>query len=428
MNKSAKKWISRLVKFAVCAGALWYLSTKVSLDDYVRLAESPETKYRLVSQSEETLRIRDVDGGHVREVSRHAVAKQEQLKKDQRPIELGLKTIVRTTNWSWTGWALLSFGPVTFILSWRLRLLLATQGIQISYVHTLLLTFAGNFFNFAMPGTTGGDLYKAYHIAKRTHKRTEGVTVVILDRAIGLISFLLIAVVAIGVAGVTGTTIIGTYGTWVGLTMVALMVGGMLFFSNRVRRWIRYDAWLGKLPFADKLKRIDETAFSFRYHRPQALISLGVTLLSHCFIVTCIYFLARGFGIHPNLGRGANELYMACTISTAVGFLFAAVPISVQGFGLLEAVFFKVMVEGQWSNASQMLALTLGARLVQIVWSLPGLLVPWLGMERPSGVSDRAPLGSNEVSGADMQMTSLKPSQPRLSVPKHRTFAASESD
>jgi hypothetical protein len=30
-----------------------------------------------------------------------------------------------------------------------------------------------------------------------------------------------------------------------------------------------------------------------------------------------------------------------------------------------------------------MLALTLGLRLVQIIWSLPGVVVPWLGFARP---------------------------------------------
>jgi hypothetical protein len=76
-----------------------------------------------------------------------------------------------------------------------------------------------------------------------------------------------------------------------------------------------------------------------------------------------------------------------------VGYLFAAVPISIQGFGLLEAVFIKVMVDGQWCDNSTMLALTLGMRLVQIVWSLPGIIVPWLGLERPPELAVEEDLG-----------------------------------
>ncbi|MFQ5429361.1 MAG: lysylphosphatidylglycerol synthase transmembrane domain-containing protein [Phycisphaerae bacterium] len=382
MSATIKKWISRLVKLAVCAGALAYLSTKVSLNDYVRLTEDPNKKHILLSQTDETLRIRDADTGREREVPRAALADQAtQLKKDQRPIERGLKSIVREMDGSWAIWGLLTIGPVTFVISWRLKWLLETQDIRISYRDALLLTFAGNFFNFSMPGTTGGDLYKAYHIAKRTAKRTEGVTIVILDRVVGLISFLFIAAGAILAA--RGTDIVGRFGLWVGYVLIALILAGLLFFSRRLRRVIRYDRWLDRLPFAAMIRRIDETAFSFRRHRRTVAVSLAITVISHLFIVTSIYFLARGLGIHPNLGRGAGELYAAVLISTVVGYLFAAIPISIQGFGLLEAVFFKVLVEGQWAGASQMLALTLSARLIQIIWSLPGLAVPWLGLERP---------------------------------------------
>jgi hypothetical protein len=75
----------------------------------------------------------------------------------------------------------------------ELRLLLSMQQISTSLRDATLLTFAGNFSNVAVPGTTGGDLYKAYHIARQTHKTAEGVAIVFLDRAVGLISFLLLA-------------------------------------------------------------------------------------------------------------------------------------------------------------------------------------------------------------------------------------------
>lgn len=405
MPASTKKWISRLIKFAVCAGALWYLSSKVTLDDYVRLAESPDKRHLLLSEgaiSETTvvLRIRDLDTGVEREVARAALAKQEELTPDQRPIELGLKTVVREGDWAWGRFALLVMGPVPFIIAVRLRWLLAAQEIALSYRDALLLTFAGNFFNFAMPGTTGGDIYKAYHITKRTRKRTEGITVVLLDRVVGLLSFLFIAAAAIFAA--RGTEVVGVFGRYVGYLLLALIVGGVLFFSRRLRRLIRYDRWLAKLPLADKIRRIDETAFSFRYHRWLAAVSLLITLISHGLIVTSIYFLARSLGIHPSAGRGAGDMFLAVLISTVVGYLFAAIPISVQGFGLLEAVFYKVMVGGLWCNPSQMLALTLGARLVQIVWSLPGVFVPWLGMERPALVrSAEAPQTNAPAPQAD---------------------------
>ncbi len=399
MKKAATRWTSRLIKLAVCGAALVYLSSKVTLEDYARLASDPQTKHIILSEKRgpdgmRLLTIRDATTGDERTVHESQLADQERLReiaKDYRPIEKGLKSVVFDADWRWTSASLIAFAPVTFIIAWRLRVLLLTQDIRLSYRDALLLTFAGNFFNFAMPGTTGGDIYKAYHIAKKTHKRTEGITVVILDRVFGLVSFLLIAVVAIFVA--RKTLEIGGYGTSVGFVMLAFVVCGMMYFSRRARRAIGFERLIARLPLADKLRRIDETAFSLRHHRRQTVLSLIVTIVSHFIIVLSIYFLARGLGIHPNLGRSASELFTAVLIATVVGYLFAAVPISIQGFGLLEAVFIRVLVQGQWCDNSTMLALTLGMRLVQIVWSLPGIVVPWLGLERPPESAVEAELG-----------------------------------
>jgi uncharacterized protein (TIRG00374 family) len=384
-----KKWAMRLVKLAVCAGALWYLSGKVFWLDRVRLAEDPQHVLALISERDGAMTLRDPDTRAERDAARSALARPEQLAPGQRDVELGLRSVLRQTDAGWSLLALLILGPVVFLLSWRLRLLLDTQDITLTYRDALLLTFAGNFFNFALPGTTGGDVYKAYHIARRTHKRTEGVTVVLLDRVIGLISFLLLAGVTIFFSW--RHPMIGVYGRWVGYMMLAFLLCAAMFFSRRFRRFIGYDGLIARLPFADKIRRVDDTTLSLRYHRQDTLLSLAITLFSHFLLVISVFCLARGLGIHPTDERTAVSLFAACLLATVVGYLLAAVPISVQGFGLLEAVFAKVIVEGHWGTYSQMLALTLGMRLLQIIWALPGVIVPWLGFARPT--SNAAPAG-----------------------------------
>jgi hypothetical protein len=385
---SAKKWLMTLVKLTVCAAALWYLSGKITINDYVRLADGPQVKHLLLAESLELLRIRDDRTGRPREVSRGELAAQEQLSRNQRPIEYGLRYVLRSTHWAWAWWSFITMGPATFVIAWRLRLLLSTQQIPLSMRDAILLSFAGNFFNFAMPGTTGGDLYKAYHIAKRTHKRAEGVTIVFLDRVIGLISFLLLAAGAIFVSW--GKDLIGVYGEWVGYLMVAFIVSCCLFFSRRVRRWIRYEQLIRRLPFGDKLRRIDETAFSFRYNPRKTGLSLAMSIGLHFVCVLSLYCLARGLGIEPGPGRTHGDLYLACLLCFVVGYLFAAVPVSFQGLGILEAVFIRVLVVAGWCSMNQMIAMTMGIRVLQIIWALPGVIVPWLGFQRPPSASTAA--------------------------------------
>lgn len=399
MKQRAKKWTLNLVKLAVCGVALWYLSTKVTLEDRVRFDNARDREWTIVEKSgdgaDQTLRLQATDAVETRSVT---MAELNAAGDNSGRVERGLKTVVTSTQWSWMASAILIFTPVPFILGWRLRLLLSTQEIDISYRDSLLLTFAGNFFNFTLPGTTGGDLYKAYHIAKRTHKRTEGVTIVLLDRVFGLISFLLLAAATIFAA--QNTTVIGEFGTYVGYLMLALIIAGMLFFSENARRVLRFEFWLSKLPFSEKLRRIDGTAFALRRHKIQSIASLLITIVSHFFLITSIYFLARSFGIGPQPDRGAGQLYVAILISAVVGYLFAAVPISFQGFGLFEAVFLKVLVEGGWCDASAMVVLTLSARLVQILWSLPGIIVPWMGLERPAAESEEDLIPGDDIAAA----------------------------
>lgn len=381
MKSKLRVWGLRFVKLAVCAGALWYLAGQVTLRDYVRLADSPDQKRLLISEDADLLEVVHDGSSTSHRMPRNALADQTQLKKGQRSIEYGLLTIVRRSDWKWTSWAFAVLGPIPFILAWRLRYLLAMQEIHLSYRDAVLLTFAGNFFNFAMPGTTGGDVYKAYHIAKRTHKRIEGVTIVFLDRIMGLISFLILAAVALMIS--RQRDIIGEFGKWVGYLVVAFFIGCLLYFSQRVRRWIRYDSLLSRLPFGEQLRRIDETAFNCRRHPRQTVFAILGTVVSHIFGVIAIYLLARGLGIQPRPEDKPGDFALACMLATVVGYLFAAIPISIQGFGLMEAVYLRVLVKGGWATASQMLALTLGSRIIQIIWAFPGILVPWMGLEAP---------------------------------------------
>jgi uncharacterized protein (TIRG00374 family) len=392
VTPATKKWAMTLVKLAVCAIAVWYLSGKITINDYVRLEDSPKVRHLLINETGDSLLIRDSAGGQERLVARSDLATQEQLGRNERPVEHGLRYVVRSTRWNWALCALLAMGPPVFLMAWRLRLLLTAQQIHISSYDAILLSFAGNFFNFALPGTTGGDLYKAYHVAKRTHKRAEGVTIVFLDRVIGLISFLLLATVAIFVSWSCGNDIIGEYGKWVGYLLAALIAGCFLFYSRRIRRLIRYDRLLLMLPFGDKLRRIDETLFNFRYHPGKTLIAVAMSIGLHLICVVSLYCLAIGLGIRPDAGRSSADLYLACLLCFVVGYLFAAVPVSFQGFGLVELVFWRVLVDGNWCDPNTMFAMTMGVRITQIIWALPGVLVPWLGLQRPPANIEEAVL------------------------------------
>lgn len=387
MSSTARRWLSRFVRLAVTVAAVAYLYTKVSWYDQVSLAAAPTRTYRLIGRpADDPMRLQDAESGRQFTAPKSELASDAQTAPfKRRPIEPGLRNIVRRMNVKWALLAVAALAPTTIILGWRLRYLLAMQHIEMSLYEAVLLTFAGNFFNFALPGTTGGDIYKAYHIARHAHRRTEGVTMVFLDRAIGLISFLLLAAVCILFSW--RTSALGPLGKLVGVLMAVLFVGSAIFFSKRFRRWIGYEALLSRLPMAERLRRVDQTVFSLRYHPRRTAIALLVTIVNHGLLALGVMYFARAVGMpHPTGGQPARSLgdfYLACMLSMTVGYVVAAVPISFQGFGLMETVYLRVLAAGGWGTSGQVIAVCLGTRLLQLIWSLPGIIVPWLGLRRP---------------------------------------------
>jgi uncharacterized membrane protein YbhN (UPF0104 family) len=382
-------WLSRLVRLAVCIAAVIYLYTQVSWYDQATLARDPERTYRVVgSPGDDPLVLMDPQTGKAFKVERSALATAEQLAgTGRRPMEAGLRSVALGMEARWVIAALLAMAPTTFIMGWRLRYLLRMQEVTISLGEAVWLTFAGNFFNFALPGTTGGDLYKAVHIASHAPRRTEAVTIVLIDRAIGLVSFVLMAAVCILFSWQYGA--VGRLGKLVGLMLLATMLGGAIFFSHRFRRWIGYEALLRRLPMADRLRRVDQTAFSFRYHPRQTFVAMIGTIMNNGFLALTILCLVRAVGMPGEGAASARpsggfyaELFLASTLALSVGYLAAAIPISFQGFGLLEAVFLRIFAGGGWGTASQVLAVCLALRATHLVWSLPGLVVPWLRLRR----------------------------------------------
>jgi len=80
------------------------------------------------------------------------------------------------------------------MIGFRWLLLLRTQSIFINLFAVIRLIFLGLFYNNFMPGSVGGDLLRAWYVTKHTPKKFEAVLSVFVDRIIGLLSTLIIAV------------------------------------------------------------------------------------------------------------------------------------------------------------------------------------------------------------------------------------------
>src|SRR5690606_18844377 len=107
-------------------------------------------------------------------------------------VEVGVTRMVREADWSFLAAAILLL-PLSYLLtSYRWHVLLAAQGINIGMARTFVINMVGAFYNSFMPGSTGGDLAKAYYASKYTKDRTRAVLTVLVDRIIGLLALLVL--------------------------------------------------------------------------------------------------------------------------------------------------------------------------------------------------------------------------------------------
>jgi len=100
------------------------------------------------------------------------------------------------TSWRITLTAVTLLLADSALMSVRLSWLFRPQGLNLRFGTSLKLALVGFFFSTFLPGAAGGDLSKLFYTTRGNgERRIEIMTVVLLDRAIGLFSLLLLPLI-----------------------------------------------------------------------------------------------------------------------------------------------------------------------------------------------------------------------------------------
>lgn len=382
MPKSFKRLLSIVLRTLVCVGAMYLVLKDVSWNDRAGLADGRIVQFTNWDKIKDDARLDDplVIGGIRLELAaapfETSMADLARKKDGSPDFQIGLRTVWTNCNGKLLLLAILIFAPVGLIQSVRFTWMVRAQDINLSYWEGIKLSYAGNFLNFLAIGSTGGDIFKAYYVAQHSDRKTEAITTVLLDRAVGLISLLLIAALAMGIK--FNDPNMRRYWPPIALLCLGLFLGISVVFSRRVRAKLRVDQLLERLPFSEHLKRIDAATRRMRQHKKLLAAALLTTLLLQGIAVTGMMVAGFGLGMKNEL-----NLYAGYYAYIAMALLVAAVPITYQGGGTMDGAL-QIFFHGVYGNYSQILFLGLAMRLLQLIWSLPGFLVPITGAHRPS--------------------------------------------
>jgi len=391
MTARHKKLIVTSLRVLVCVAALTWVLYGVTLHDYVELSDG--LTYRLTGQAGDTVTV--LRDGAEEPIPRDQIARGPD---GTERITYGLYAALRQSSLPILLLCLPAFAPVPFLQSLRFVWMLRAQEIHISYWESVKLSFAGNFLNFVALGTTGGDVVKAYYITLHTDRKTEAVTTVLLDRVVGLTGLLTMVTVLIWLC--TRNPQLLAVGGMGAAALLALVIGFALLSSpglrgrlGRVQLVARMAALADESPSSvaqgssrmrslagwvlRQARRADHATRRLLRHKRLVLGALLATVVLQFIAVSNFVLICRAVGMDFSPGRVWD--YYAIT---ATANIIAAIPVSPQGLGTVEATY-KHFLLGSHANLSQVLCLAMGIRLLQLLWALPGIVVAMTGTYRP---------------------------------------------
>ncbi len=259
-------------------------------------------------------------------------------------------------------------------LKWQI--LVKAQGIDAPLGAVLSFSLVGLFFGNVMPSNVGGDVVRAYDLARATQGRTEAAAVsVLVDRLMGLVANLGAAVIM----AVLATAMLAK-AEIEELEIATVVVAGIfifglaLLFSRRVSR--RFAFLFERQPFA-RLRPLALKIYSalqvyrFRY----GALALNVSLSAAIVMVTaCVWYMV-------GLAVGIDDVsfFYFLLFNPLIAFVLL-IPISINGLGTKEltAVFFLSLIG---VAQAQSLSMSLLFHLIIITTSLPGGLL-WFRTRR----------------------------------------------
>jgi uncharacterized protein (TIRG00374 family) len=249
------------------------------------------------------------------------------------------------------------------VSAWRWRLLLRVQTVNVS-LGTLTKSFlVATFFNNFLPSNIGGDVVRVADTAPYTGSKTVATTVVLIDRILGLIALLVLAAAASGLAWRLGLPLNGMQYVW--LALVFFTAGLLIFLRNpeKLTRTVRSVLADRLLAVQTRLQNLAGAITKFAQEPRELWFAFGGALIVQALLVLFYVCAAHSLSVPFPL--------IAASVIVPISLAVQMVPVSINGFGVREAVF-AFFFTSLGLNVSSALTLSLGSAALIMLFSLSG--------------------------------------------------------
>lgn len=269
-------------------------------------------------------------------------------------------------------------GQVLSAYKWYL--LLKPVRLLVSYGRVVSFYFTGMFFNIFLPTIVGGDAVKAILLARETGAPARATISVFMERNLGLVALLSIAVVAARLA--PPVRLFGF--PLVALTLVlsaGFVAANLLLVSGRAYSLV--DTLIAMTPLSRMRPRatsLFEALVPYKQSLPTLLAAIALSFVFQAIVIVVVFLNARALG----------QAFPMSAVAVFVPIISLAgmLPISVNGLGVREA--FYLLLFGQLgATADVSVSLGLLYFAVTLAASLPGGVV--YALQRPARLRQNAP-------------------------------------
>mgnify|MGYP003630334964 CR=1 FL=1 len=234
------------------------------------------------------------------------------------------------------------------------------------------------FFNVLLPGISGGDLARAVVVVRgHPERKADALVSVAADRVLGLL-----AMVTVAVGATWSSSVYTQLRIPVGLAFLALVGGLFVVVNPWLRKLVRIESLLARLPQGRRLGRLDAAVQVLARAPGAVFLAFLLSLANHGIQVAAISHLAMALG-------DTDLSFLSHLCVATVANTLSAVPISPGGLGVGEALFGTLF---QWGGGSYTLgvATSITFRLGMVIAGLVGGLVLLSPRGRAMGAGYRA--------------------------------------
>lgn len=283
------------------------------------------------------------------------------------PAALRLILTESLNQWPWVLAGLVMTFLGLLVGAFRWREVLEVQRIHYSRGKIFNIYFIGQFFNAFMLGACGGDMARAFYVARgQQGRRAEAVATIFVDRGIGLFTMIVFCCVMIVARLPLFLDNDGPRDT--GLLMVLFLLGAVggivaLFRKNLFEHFDLFRRAESSMRLGSLIRRAYDAFFLYRAHPRVLAVAVVYSLLNLAFLTLACFCFGRALGIPVSILDYFTLFPIVSVIS--------AIPLTPGSLGVREGLF-VTLFRAVLVSREHAILLSLMVYGGSLVWSLVG--------------------------------------------------------